>query len=60
VSGEELAINAFREMDINLDGQVTQEEFLRACLAHKKISIMLALRIIDVFITDNTAQKSSN
>jgi hypothetical protein len=59
VSGEELAINAFREMDINLDGQVTQEEFLRACLAHEKISTMLALRIIDVFIADNTAQKSN-
>ena len=59
-SGEELAINAFREMDIDLDGLVTQEEFLRACLAHKKISTMLALRIIDVFIADNAAQKSTN
>jgi hypothetical protein len=35
--------------------QVTQEEFLRACLAHEKISTMLALRIIDVFIADTAA-----
>lgn len=59
-SGEELAINAFKEMDIDLDGQVTRDEFLRACLAHKKISTMLALRIIDVFITDSSAQRSTN
>lgn len=57
-TGEDLATSAFKEMDINLDGQVSQEEFLRACLGHKKISTMLALRIIDVFIADAAAQST--
>lgn len=59
-SGEDLATTAFKEMDINSDGQVTQEEFLRACLAHEKISTMLALRIIDVFITEPSSSSSSS
>jgi len=33
--------------------QISQEEFLRACLEHEKISTMLTLRIIDVFVTDS-------
>jgi len=52
-SGEDLATSAFKEMDINSDGQVTQDEFLQACLAHERISTMLTLRIIDVFITES-------
>ena len=51
-------IRKFRKLKIDLPKfmyQVTQEEFLRACLAHEKISTMLALRIIDVFITDSPA-----
>ena len=41
---------AFREMDTNHDGWITEEEFVTACFAQKQISTMLALKIIDVFM----------
>ena len=47
---ESLAMEAFKEMDTNTDGKVTEEEFVRACLGHETISTMLALKIVDVFI----------
>ena len=43
---------AFREMDANHDGWVTEEEFISACLGQKQFSTMLALKIIDVFMPD--------
>ena len=45
-----LATQAFKEMDTNADGRVSQEEFIRACLSHETISKMLALKVIDVFV----------
>jgi len=47
---ETLANKAFKEMDIDDDGKVTQDEFVRACLSQETISKMLALKVIDVFI----------
>lgn len=47
---ETLAMEAFKEMDTNSDGRVTQEEFVRACLNQETISTMLALKVIDIFI----------
>merc|ERR1712050_729583 len=47
---ETLADKAFKEMDIDDDGKVTQDEFVRACLSQETISKMLALKVIDVFI----------
>ena len=41
---------AFIEMDSDGDGLVTCEEFVAACLAHKKFSTMLTLKLIRVFI----------
>ena len=49
MSHEELAHKAFKEMDADSDGKITQEEFVRACLNHETISKMLALKVIDVF-----------
>ena len=40
-------------MDANSDGKVTKEEFMEACRAHEKISNMLALKIVDIFITED-------
>eukprot|EP00092_Neocalanus_flemingeri_P002296 GFUD01002451.1.p1 GENE.GFUD01002451.1~~GFUD01002451.1.p1 ORF type:complete len:225 (-),score=61.66 GFUD01002451.1:130-804(-) len=45
-----LARSAFSEMDENEDGEISQEEFTNACLAQKKFSSMLAMKIIDIFI----------
>jgi len=39
-------------MDENHDGKISQAEFVEACLAQKKFSTMLTLKIIDVFITE--------
>ena len=39
-------------MDVNSDGRVSLEEFVGACMQQEKISSMLALRIIDVFVAD--------
>jgi len=49
-SQEALATKAFQEMDTDADGKVTQEEFVKACLNQETISKMLALKVIDVFI----------
>jgi len=51
-SQELLAQSAFNEMDENHDGQVTEEEFVEACMAQKKFSAMLTLKIIDVFVSN--------
>ena len=47
-----MANTAFEEMDANSDGKVTQEEFMNACRTHDKISNMLALKIVDIFIAE--------
>ena len=44
---------AFNEMDENHDGAVSQSEFIEACMAQKKFSTMLTLKIIDVFIAED-------
>ena len=41
---------AFKEMDINTDGQITPEEFIHACLSQETLSTMLALKVIDLFL----------
>ena len=48
-----LANTAFDEMDANADGKVTKEEFMEACRTQEKISNMLALKIVDIFITED-------
>ena len=48
-----LANTAFEEMDANADGKVTKEEFMEACRTHEKISNMLALKIVDIFIAED-------
>jgi len=45
-----LAELAFKEMDKDGDSKVTKEEFITACQAHEKISSMLALKIVDIFV----------
>jgi len=51
-SQEVLAESAFQEMDENQDGQITQDEFIEACMTQKKFSTILTLKIIDVFVAE--------
>jgi len=41
---------AFKEMDENDDGRITEAEFVKACFSQEKISSMLVLKLVDVFI----------
>ena len=49
-----LAKTAFAEMDKNQDGKVTCQEFISACLAQEEFSKMLTLKIIDIFVEDDS------
>ena len=42
-----LAGAAFAEMDLNADGEITEEEFTTACMRQKKFSTIVTLHIID-------------
>merc|ERR1712055_680798 len=47
-----MAKSAFAEMDKDADGKITCSEFTTACLSQEKISKMLALKIIDIFVEE--------
>ena len=59
-SNEAIASMAFDEMDADLDGNITKEEFIRACLNHETISTMLAIKIIDVFVPDDDKRTNNS
>ena len=42
-----LAGAAFAEMDLNEDGEISEEEFITACLKQKRFSTIVILHIID-------------
>ena len=47
-----IAKTAFAEMDKNEDGQVSKEEFVKACMGQEQISKMITLKIVDIFVDD--------
>ena len=47
-SPQALATLAFKEMELNNDGKVTKESFVRACLSEQSISEMIAVKVTDV------------
>ena len=49
---DEATREVFNEMDEDGDGEVTKDEFVKACLAQKKFSVMLTLFIIDIFLSN--------
>merc|ERR1719150_2755563 len=52
VEEEDLVATAFNEMDANMDGSMTQEEFVAACLRenHGSASKTLALTVVEIFV----------
>ena len=52
VEEEDLVATAFNEMDANMDGSITQEEFVAACLRenHGSASKTLALTVVEIFV----------
>lgn len=44
-----LTDSAFKEMDANNDGLVSEDEFIQAIMGHEKVASMLALKIVEVF-----------
>ena len=47
---DELVQRAFNEMDADMDGGITQEEFVSACLQQRVAATSLALKVIDIFV----------
>ena len=41
-------------MDADQDGKVTSAEFIAACLGQEEFSKMLALKVIDIFVEDDS------
>ena len=41
---------AFAEMDLDNDGYINEDEFVKAVLGHGKVSKILATKIIDVLL----------
>ncbi|XP_023333817.1 neuronal calcium sensor 2 [Eurytemora carolleeae] len=50
-SRESIADSAFAEMDNDGDGVVTCDEFVNAVLQEKKVSKMLTMNVIDIFVS---------
>merc|ERR1712226_272340 len=48
-----MAKSAFTEMDKDADGKITCSEFTTACLSQEKVSKMLALKVIDIFVEED-------
>ena len=52
VEEEDLVATAFTEMDANMDGSISQEEFVSACLRENQgsASKALALTVVEIFV----------
>ena len=47
-----IAKTAHAEMDKDMDGKVTLEEFITACMGQEEITNMLTLKLVDIFVDD--------
>ena len=45
---DQLAEKAFKEMDADQDGHITEEEFIQAALKDNKVCKMLALKVVNL------------
>ena len=53
-----LADDAFAEMDKDIDGQISEDEFVQSCLEQKDFSKMFALKVIDILVEENCLIKN--
>lgn len=51
---EFVAKTAFAEMDEDGDGKVSKDEFVKACMDKDEFTKMLTLKIIDIFVEDDS------
>ena len=49
-----VAKSAFAEMEADHVGKVSQSEFISACLGQEEFSKMLALKVINIFVEDDS------
>ena len=49
-----VAKSAFAEMEADQVGKVSQSEFISACLGQEEFSKMLALKVINIFVEDDS------
>ena len=47
-----IAKTAHAEMDKDMDGNITMEEFITACMGQEEITKMLTLKLVDIFVED--------
>ena len=52
VPEDQLADEAFKEMDSDHDGTITEEEFVNAAQSNNKICKMLALKVVNLLAPD--------
>ena len=52
LDSDELAKQAFKEMDYNKDNTISKDEFLSACMGCDMISTNLAWKMLDVCMID--------
>jgi len=45
-----IATTAHAEMDKNMDGKITMDEFTAACMGQDEITKMLTLKLLDIFV----------
>ena len=48
---EDIAQEAFREMDENEDSRISLDEFVNACLSNKKCSSVLTMKVVNLFLS---------
>ena len=48
---EDIAQEAFREMDANEDSHISLDEFVNACLSNKKSSSVLTMKVVNLFLS---------
>jgi len=52
-SKDMIAKGAFAEMDKDVDGKISKDEFITACLNQEEFSRILALKCVDIFVQDD-------